>query len=298
MSNDKNIESNIKNKHNSKESVNETNNSLDINEYCFDSSWITSDNSFDDKTPLYADNPINAKKEANKAVKKKTVITSIHKDHRKRVRNKIIKYGIETFTEFEVLEALLFYAIPLKDTNPIAHRLIEKFGSLKNVLSADYDELIEVDGISEVSASLLIMHREISKYIRTKSAEEKYLLTSDMVGQFCCNYFGSHLEESFIALSMTSARKLIAVDVISRGTENETAFYSRKFLKTILKNKCTTVILAHNHPDGIVVPSNEDMFLTNKFAATLKEFGISIIDHIICNGSTYVSMSDRGMLQF
>lgn len=274
-------------------------NEYDVSDYCKDENWKDYDDNVKSECDTVDDNKVSsAAEDSHEKKSKKTVITSIHKDHRKRVRNKIIKYGMETFTEFEVLEALLFYSIPLRDTNPIAHKLIEKFGTLKNVFSASYDELIEVDGISEVSATLIMMQREISKYVRVNDTEGKYLVTSDMVGQFCCNYFGSHLEESFIALSLSSNRKLISVDVISNGSENETAIYWRKLVKTILKNRCSIVILAHNHPDGNVNPSNEDRFLTNKIAKMFSEFGISVIDHIVCNGNTYVSMSDRGLITF
>ena len=116
----------------------------------------------------------------NKEVsRKKLEIKSIHKDHRKRVKNKIVNYGMESFTEIEVLEALLFYSIPYRDTNVIAHNLLDKFGSLKSVMNADYYELLKVDGISENSASLILLFREMNMYINTKLFEKNDNYFSD-----------------------------------------------------------------------------------------------------------------------
>ncbi len=223
----------------------------------------------------------------------------IHKNHRERVREKFIKYGLEPLSEHQVLEMLLFYAIPRKDTNVIAHRLIDKFGTLQNVLEADYNDLIEVEDIAEVSASLIMFFRELYKYIRTNSVEENTdLSTAERVGEFCCRYFFNHTEENLILISMDGNRRLKCVDVISRGCENETAFYPRKIMKAVVKNRTNVVAIAHNHPGGSPEPSSNDLLITEKLGTMLSDIGVSVIDHIICSGDRYVSIAKRGLLRF
>ncbi|MBQ6894223.1 MAG: hypothetical protein IJN40_01855 [Clostridia bacterium] len=223
----------------------------------------------------------------------------IHKNHRKRVRSNFIKYGLEPLSEYQVLEMLLFYTIPRKDTNVIAHRLIDRFGTLNNVLEADYNDLVEVEDIAEVSASLIVFFRELHKYICTNSSTENTdLSTADRVGQFCCKYFFNHTEENLILISMDGNRKLKCVDVISRGSENETAFYPRKIIKAVVKNRTNVVAIAHNHPGGSPEPSSNDLLITKKLGTMLLDIGVSVIDHIICSGDKYVSIAKRGLLRF
>lgn len=221
-----------------------------------------------------------------------------HKDHRQRVRNKFVKYGLEVFSEHEVLEMLLFYSISRKDTNAIAHRLIDKFGTLEGVLKADYSDLIDVEGISDVSASLIMFNRELNQYIRTTSFKKKTdLSTAIKMGRFCANYFREHTEENFIVLSLDGHRKLLCVDVISRGSETETAYYPRKILKAAIKNKSANIVVSHNHPGGSVEPSSNDVAITEKLSELMQDVGINVIDHIICSGDRFTSMFNRGYLR-
>jgi len=231
-------------------------------------------------------------------IKNKTKIASIHKGHRERVRNKFLQYGLESFTKYEVLELLLFYAIPYKDTNEIAHRLIDKFGSVKAVIDADVNDLIEIEGINEVSASLIVLQRELFKYIHTKEYDVEVLSSSSKSGWFCCKYFMNHVEESFIIIYLDLNDVVKNIEVISEGSENETAFYIRKTVKRILQHRCSKVIIAHNHPGEYPEPSSDDIMSTGHLNESLENIGISLIDHIICSGDKYVSMSDRGLMNY
>ena len=223
---------------------------------------------------------------------------NIHKNHRKRVREKFVQYGLQTFSEHQVLEMLLFYSISRKDTNVIAHKLIDRFGTLQAVLDADYNDLMEVEGISDVSASLIMFYRELYKYVRTKSlVQNADLSTAFKVCDFCCQYFYHHVEESLILISLDENRMLKCVDVISTGCESETAFYPRKIIKAIVKNRSTDVVIAHNHPNGLPDPSSNDTIITKKLGKMLSDIGVNVIDHVICSGDRYVSFSDRGLLK-
>ena len=252
----------------------------------------TNNNTYDKKY----DETINNTDKTNKSDKTKI---NYHEDHRKRVRKKFIKYGLETFSEHEVLEMLLFYSIQRRDTNVLAHRLIDKFGSLQGVLEADYLDLVSVDGIKEVSASLIMFTKELYQYIRTNSFEKwTDLSTALKMGRFCANYFREHSEENLIVLSLTENRKLKCVDVISKGSETETAYYPRKILKAAIKNKSNNIVISHNHPNGSVEPSTNDVAITEKLGILMRDFGINVIDHIICSGDRFSSMSNRGYLRF
>ncbi len=238
----------------------------------------------------------NAGKSKASSKNKTSKASTLHKGHRERVRNKFMQYGLDSFTKYEVLELLLFYSIPLKDTNEIAHRLLDKFGSVKAVINADTDDLMEVDGINEVSASLISFHRELYKYIHTKEFEYETLATSAKAGKFCCEYFKSHINETFIVICLDLNSVVKNIEVISEGCENETAMYPRKTIKKILQNKCSKVIIAHNHPGEHPEPSTEDVVITGQLNGFLESVGIFLMDHIICSGNQYVSLSDRGLM--
>ena len=221
-----------------------------------------------------------------------------HKNHRMRVRERFSKYGMDSFTKYQVLEMLLFYAIPRKDTNVLAHKLIDRFGTLQGVFDADFDDLIEVEGINSISASLIVFYRELYKYLHSNFDDEVDLSTSYKVGDFCCKYFYGHVEENLIVISMDANRKFKCVDVISRGSETETAYYPRKVMKAVVKSRANLVIVAHNHPGGALEPSANDLIITQKLANVLSDVGVGVVDHIICSGDKYFSFSERGVFKF
>lgn len=224
-------------------------------------------------------------------------IKSIHRGHRERVREKFFKYGLECFSEFEVLEFLLFHTIPMKDTNEIAHKLIDRFGTLKGVLNAEYYDLMDVDGISEVSAALITLQREIFKYLRTKEVKKENLSTSKVACRFCQRYFENHVEESTIVIVVDEDRNIEGLEIISKGTETESYILIRKIIKVLMRYRSTFAIVAHNHP-GIkhATPSNEDINTTRYLISVFKELGVSLVDHIICTDTDYYSMMDNGFI--
>ncbi len=236
--------------------------------------------------------------EDNKKNKQKAPVKdgSIHRGHRQRMREQFLKYGFESFTEYQVLEFLLFHSLPQGDTNPIAHKLIDKFGSLKGVLKADYRDLMQVTGVKEVTAALLTIHRELGMYLSKTDYEGERLYTSKDTGKFCCNYFSHHVVEEAILIIVDADRKIQAIETISKGNETHTAFSPRTIIKLALMHRGCYVIIAHNHPDENPQPSNNDIFNTNKLIPALREFDVIMIDHIVCGGNQYTSMSEKGLL--
>ncbi len=226
-------------------------------------------------------------------------IKSIHKGHRSRVKDKFLRFGLEPFSDFEVLEYLLFYAIPYKDTNPIAHALIDKFGTLKGVLNAEAYELASVDGMGEYSAALIVLFRELNKYMSTKYDSGVLLDASYKMGRFCCDYFMNHVEESLICLSLDGCQRLMCIDVVSKGTETETPLYLRTIMKIVVKNRTNCIILAHNHPNSDDShPSIQDTIITSAVGNYMKTIDVTVKDHVICAGDHYTCMSDEGMLKY
>lgn len=256
-----------------------------------DSLWDDdNDDNLYDKTANESDNKKSNKKSGVK-------IKSVHKGHRERVLKKFIQHGFTQFSDFEVLEFILFYAIPYKDTNELAHKLIMKFGSLKSVMEAEHFELASVKGIGDRAAALIVALRELYKHINTSKNTNVLLNTTELTAEFCIDYFKDHLEENFILISLDSDKRIKCLDVISRGNETETAFYPRNVVKAVVKNRVTTVVLSHNHPGNSAEPSSNDMIITEKISNLLRGLGVTVLDHIICSNNKYVSFSEKGYLK-
>lgn len=231
-----------------------------------------------------------------KVENKKDINKLIHSGHRKRVINKFIEHGLDSFEEHEVLEMLLFFSVPRIDTNPLAHRLIEEFGSLQNVLSAEPQELKLVKGVGDNTAALISLFRNIRKYQNTQLIEKNIRFdATHEIGEFCVKYFSEHIDESAIMLSMDSKRRLKKVSVISNGNVNETYFDINKIMKDALNFRAAGVVVAHNHPNGILQPSSSDIILTKEIRDLLMGVHIQLIDHIICNERYFTSFNERGL---
>lgn len=234
----------------------------------------------------------NHKKPSNKKEKPQ----NIHQGHRQRIIDKLLEHGLEPFSEHEVLELLLFYAIPRRDTNALGHALIAEFGSLHNVFKADPSDLQQVDGIGKNAAALIYLFRCLTPYLNARFQEKICLADTTSAGLFCCSYFLEHVEESFIVLILDSNRCIKKIEVISHGTENETAFYPRKVLKAVIKHRANAIIIAHNHPGGNVQPSANDIKVTNEIIQLVEGINVPVRDHFICCGQVFTSFAERGIL--
>ena len=227
---------------------------------------------------------------------KKDINKPIHSGHRKRVINKFIEHGLDSFEEHEVLEMLLFFSVPRIDTNPLAHRLIEEFGSVQNVLSAEPQELKLVKGVGDNTAALISLFRNIRKYQNTQLIEKNIRFdATHEIGEFCVKYFSEHIDESAIMLSVDSKRRLKKVSVISTGTFSETAFYAEKIMKTALTVRAPLIVIAHNHPGGKLTPSTADKILTRQLYDLMDAVHIKLVDHIICNEKHFTSLRECGL---
>ena len=220
---------------------------------------------------------------------------SIHKGHRERLKQRFLEEGLDNFTEIQVLELLLFYAIPRSDTNPLAHALLEHFGCLAQVLEADVEELKKVPGIGDHAATLLALVIDLCRYYQVTCAQQTEILTTlDACGKYLVPKFFGRTRETVFLLCLDAKCKVLCCKEIGEGSVNTAAISVRKVVETALSANATTVILAHNHPSGIAVPSNEDIQTTQRIAAALSAVEIHLADHIVVADGDYVSMVQSG----
>ncbi len=209
---------------------------------------------------------------------------NIHLGHRKRTKDAMLSYGLDGLNDHQVLEILLFYAIPNGDTNPVAHRLIERFGSLRDVLEADYDELRKVKGIGENAASLIKFSQLFSgRYLRAASFDENTMKLSDTnaLRRYFEGVFLGVKNEQIHAMLLDDDLRFIKEQLIAEGTIGRVELTARKFTDFVIKNNSNRIVIAHNHPNGMPLPSKEDIISTKELLKIFEKLEISMVDHII-----------------
>lgn len=213
---------------------------------------------------------------------------SIHDGHRQRLKNKFIENGFVGFEPHNILELLLFYSIPRKDTNEIAHNLLNHFGSLKKVFSADFEELIKVEGIKESSATLIKMIPKIAQeYVALDLESVPVFDTANKIGQYFVNKYMDEKNEIVYAMLLNNKFELLSVDKIHEGSVNSAMVSMRKVLESVVRHNASMLILAHNHPNGSVCPSIEDIDTTSDLMTLFHAFGINLIEHFVVSGTEF-----------
>lgn len=217
---------------------------------------------------------------------------NIHKDHRKRLRQRFINEGLDNFEDHEVLELLLFYAIPQKNTNTTAHYLLNRFGSISEVFEASVPELIKVEGVGERSAVLISLIPQIfRKYIASKSNTSK-IRGIEEIAKFAYNCFVGITDEYFLLICVDNKCTMLNHHFVSKGTVDSSNVDLRKIIQILVGSKATAAIIAHNHPRGNAIPSKSDLNTTVTIASALKSLGIKLLDHVIVSVNDYTSMAE------
>ncbi|MCL2387224.1 MAG: DNA repair protein RadC [Defluviitaleaceae bacterium] len=218
-----------------------------------------------------------------------------HTKHRTRTRNRYRRGGLEGFADHEVIEFLLYYVYVQRDTNEIAHNMLNKFGSLHNLFETDVEELMSTLNCTENIAVLLnLIPALANRYFRSKWSAGLILDDVEIAGQFAIDLFVGKTMELFYVLCLDKRHRLIHAALISEGTVDEVAVYSRKIAHEALKHKANYVILTHNHPSGTLRPSRGDLESTKHIVEGMKFIDIDVLDHIIVAGDTYYSFDARG----
>ena len=226
-------------------------------------------------------------------------MANVHEGHRQRLRDRFLQEGLDGFAPHNVLELLLFYAVPQRDTNELAHRLLARFGSLSGVLDADFDELCQVEGVGANVATLLKLVPGLARrYLDDYDENGVVLATIEEVGTFLRPKFIGRNNEMIFLLCMDSRGGVVYGDFIAEGSINAAPMYTRNILEAAMRSHAVSVILAHNHPRGLALPSNADMLATRAVFDALTAAKIRLADHLIFAGSDYVSMRDSGFFSF
>ena len=221
---------------------------------------------------------------------------SIHDGHRVRLRQRFAETGLTGFQPHEVLEMLLFYGIPRRDTNPLAHELIRHFGSLSRVLSASQEELEQVPGLGESAASLLRLTSSLSRRIQLQQTSDTVLNSVERCGAYFMELLRNEHRELLYQVCLDSKGKMLSTRCLASGGVSMAALSIRQVVENALLCGASGVVLAHNHPSGIALPSPEDQLTTQRVAIALKTMDIRLVDHIIVADGDFVSLAASGML--
>lgn len=223
---------------------------------------------------------------------------TLHTGHRARLKAQFLQAGLDAFTDIQVLELLLFYANPRQDTNPIAHRLLNQFGTLSAVLDAPVELLESVKGVGENAALLLhLIPCVCRRYLIDRASYEQILDSTEKAGAFLVPYFFGARDEMVYLLCLDAKYKVLDCRMLSVGGVNTAAVSVRKIVEAALACNATSVVLAHNHTSGIALPSKEDEATTRQIRTALDAVGILLVDHIIVADDDFVSMADSGFFR-
>ena len=221
----------------------------------------------------------------------------IHDGHRERLKESFLEYGLAPMSDISALELLLCYAIPRRDTNELAHALLDAFGSLDGVFHASKEELKTVPGIGDHAATLLMLVPQIvKKSMVSKTREITQIRSTAEAGEYLLPRFLHEQDEILLMLCLDARKSVICCCEMARGVVNGVEASARRIVEKALKVKASAVIIAHNHPGGFAIPSREDDVFTKSLYSALEGVGVRFLDHIIVAGDDYVSLADTGIL--
>lgn len=217
-----------------------------------------------------------------------------HDGHRQRLKTEFLARP-DSFPDHKLLELLLFYANPRSDTNPLAHELLERFGSLAGVLDASPEELQKVKGVGEHAAVLFKAAKELSgRYLTVRTQMDDIARNSrDYFSQLRYYFFGAQRELLYL-LCMDGKHKVLGIRKLGEGNVNSVNVTPRLLAEAALSLNAAAVVLAHNHVSGIALPSDDDIATTESLAPFLAKLGIELVDHVIFVDDDMVSLRDSG----
>lgn len=216
---------------------------------------------------------------------------AIHAGHRERVRERFRTGGLQSFSEHEVLELLLMYAIAQRDVNPLAHELIARFGTLSNVLDADESELMRVPGVGRNAALLLTMMPQLMRRYQQSALGTKPVITNfEEARAYCAPLFWGAKDEHVYLICLDQSGRVLHPALLHTGTIDEVPLYPRLVVETAIRHHAHAVLLAHNHPGGIAEPSQADYDATVSLVSTLGGIQIRLMDHLIFSDERVYSM--------
>jgi len=220
-----------------------------------------------------------------------------NRGHRERLRKKFMTAGMDALHDHEVLELILTYVVRQQDVKDRAKELLREFGTLKEVVDAEIEDLEKVPGIGKNSAILLKLVKEVAAlYLKQKAKEKRQVSCTTELLDFCRTVMGAKKDEEFCVIYLDAQNQIIEFETIQKGIVNQAVVYPRQVLESALKKKASAIILAHNHPSGHVRPSEADIRLTKTIQETAKVLDILVHDHIIIGENRFFSFREEGLM--
>lgn len=220
---------------------------------------------------------------------------NIHKGHRSRQKQEFVTRGLYGLPDHKALELLLFYAIPQGDVNPLAHRLIDTFGSFSGVFNATIDQLVQVDGVGEHTACLIKLVIALAgRYQADRSNIGEILDTTDRLGEYLAPEFFGQRNEIVVVLCLDAKGKALNCVHLSEGNVDSAIVDTRRLVEVALSCNASQVVIAHNHTSNIATPSSEDIITTKLVYDALQTLEIRLQDHLIFANDDFVSLRDSG----
>lgn len=221
----------------------------------------------------------------------------LHEGHRQRVKTRYLTEGLDAFEDHQVLEMLLFFGIPMKDTNELAHKMIREFGSLAGLFEADPKDISKRCSVSENTAILVSLIPSLARrYFKGKWGDKPNVNSSSKAGAYLVSLFAGRTYEAFFVVCLDSQNRVNHAALVHEGTLNEVPVYPRLIVELVLRHQANSVILAHNHPGGSMNPSQDDIEITRKIISALEPISVKVVDHIIIAGDNYMSFKEKKLL--
>ncbi|MGY9049194.1 MAG: RadC family protein [Rhodobacterales bacterium] len=224
-------------------------------------------------------------------------LPSYIRDHRARLRERFLVGGADALPDYELLELILFRAIPRRDVKPLARQLIEIFGDFNRVISAPISRLTEVAGVGEaVVTELKIIEAAAQRLSRSRVMQRQVVSSWDALLDYCHTAMAHRDTEQFRVLYLDRKNVLIADEAQAQGTVDHVPVYPREVVKRALELNASALILVHNHPSGDPTPSAEDIDMTAQIQTAAQALGLTLHDHLVIGKSTELSFRAQGLL--
>lgn len=219
------------------------------------------------------------------------------KDHRKRLRERFLTGGADAVPEYEMLELILFRAIPRQDVKPLARALIEHFGDFNRVLAAPLTSLRKVKGVGDaVALELKIVEAAAHRLARSKVMQKHVISSWQALLDYCHTVMAHRDTEQFRVLFLDTKNVLIADEEQAKGTVDHVPVYPREVVKRALELNAASILLVHNHPSGDPTPSQSDIDMTAQIINAANALAITVHDHLIIGKNTQLSFRAEGLL--
>ena len=221
----------------------------------------------------------------------------LHTGHRKRMRERLLREGMDSLQDHEVLEILLFFAIPRQDTNKLAHRLLLRFHTLSGVFDAPFEELRRVEGVGETAALLLKSYPEVERRCRRdRKKSVKRLYSYEEIMEYAQSWLAGRSREAILLVLTDAAGRVLFSGIIHEGSVGAAEIYFRELVRLASSYDAACAVLAHNHPSGDCLPSRDDLETTRLAADALSRVNVTLLDHVIVAGDHTLSLALSGAM--